>query len=692
MATAFRESSARCGSALLFGVLALVPSVAAADSNAQPDASTQELKQLSLEQLGNIEVTSVTKAPESVWNTPAAIYVITQEDIQRSGATNIPEALRLAPGVEVARINGDTWAIGIRGFGTRLSRSVLVLIDGRSVYSPLLTGVYWEVQDTLMEDIDRIEVIRGPGGTIWGPNAVNGVINIITKSSKDTQGGLVAGGGGNVQRGFGEARYGASAGKDFTYRVYGKGFGWEPQYHPDGHNYDAWQAGQAGFRMDWRRNTRDSFTLQGDIYNQDLGESVSVTTYEPPQTLIQDGYGSLSGGNLLWRWRRTQGEKKDIQVDAYYARDNRHELNFGDLRDTCDGDYLQRAPLKRQELSWGASVDVSHGHNPMVVSGLVFLPGTRTDWLYTGFIQDEIAIKPEKVALFVGTKVLQTNYTGFDWEPSVRFLYTPTKTQTLWAAFTSAVRTPADVERAFYLSSRLGTAPNGLPFFARFNANPNFVSEDLNGYEIGYRRTVGGKLYVDIATFFNQYANLFSEELTSDIHFEDNPPPPHEIITAQFGNGYKGTTEGGEIVAQWQPNPWVRLSGSYSFLEMHIKIANNSATNVGSPLTTQGSSPQHQVLAQAWFNLPKAVTLDPQVRYVSSLPGLDIPAYVTGDITLGWNPTRQLLLQVVGKSLFQPWHYEFSYDPRGPVGIRRSIFAKIEWRWGMPNRASGVSQ
>jgi iron complex outermembrane recepter protein len=681
MAKAFREVSARYVLALLLGVVAVVPSTLAAVDNPDSSASEKQLTQLSLEQLGDIQVTSVTKEPEEVWKTPAAIYVITQEAIQRSGATNIPEALRLAPGVEVARINSDTWSIGIRGFGSRLSRSVLVLIDGRSVYSPLLAGVYWEVQDTLIEDIDRIEVIRGPGGTIWGPNAVNGVINIITKSSKETQGGLLSGGGGNVQQGFGEGRYGGAHGKDFTYRVYGKAYGWAPQYHPDGQNYDSWQGGQAGFRMDWTHNVRDNYTFQGDFYNQDFGESNSVTTYNPPVTFIQDGAGSLSGGNILWRWRRAQGEKKDLQLDAYYSRDNRHELNFGDLRDTYDVDYLQRRPFTRQELSWGASIDISHGYEPLVTSGLYFLPQHRTDQLYTGFVQDEIALAPNKVDLFVGSKVLKTNYTGVLFEPSVRLLYTPTATQTLWAAFTRAVRTPADVERDFYLSSRIGTTPDGLPYFARFNANPNFTSEVLNGYELGYRRLVKKSLYVDIATFFNQYSNLFSEELTGGPFIETDPYPTHELVTAQFGNSYKATTEGGEIVAEWQPKDFWRLSGSYSFLEMHIKIANPNAINVGSPLTTQGSSPQHQVLIQSNLNLPKSTTADVQIRYISSLPGLQVPSYWTGDASLGWNVSKQVLLSVVGQNLFQPYHYEFSYDPRGPVGIRRSVFGKLTWRW-----------
>src|SRR5665213_1863370 len=240
-------------------------------------ASQTQLKELSLEQLGNLEVTTASKAPEQVWKTSAAIYVITQEDIRRSGATSIPEALRLAPGVEVARIDADKWSIGIRGFGSRLARSVLVLIDGRSVYSTLLAGTYWEVQDTIMDDIDRIEVIRGPGGTIWGPNAVNGVINIITKSSKDTQGLLVTAGGGNVEEGLFSVRYGGSNGKGLDYRVYAKGFDRGPEEHVDAQNYDRWRAAQGGFRMDWKKSDRDSFTLQGDLYDEGAGETVNLT-------------------------------------------------------------------------------------------------------------------------------------------------------------------------------------------------------------------------------------------------------------------------------------------------------------------------------------------------------------------------------------------------------------------------------
>jgi iron complex outermembrane recepter protein len=634
------------------------------------------LKSLTLEQLGTIEVTTVSKEPEQVWNTPAAIYVITQEDIQRSGATNIPEALRLAPGVEVARISSGEYAIGIRGFNSRLSRSVLVLIDGRTVYSTFTAGTYWETQDVLMKDIDRIEVIRGPGGTIWGPNAVNGVINIITKSTKDTQGMLGTGGGGSVERVLGDARYGSGNGRGFTYRVYVKGFGWAPQYHSDGHNYDDWHSGQGGFRMDWNAHARDSYRLQGDLYGQGFGERVTLTTYNPPANTDTSGNASLYGGNILWSWTRTQGEGRDFQLAAYYAHDTRNELNFGDLRNTVDVDFLDRFPLPRQEVSWGLTLRASHGNEVEVVDGLTFTPSQRTDQLYQGFVQDEISLVKNRLSIIAGTKVLKTNYTGALAEPSARVLYTPTATQTLWAAYTHGLRTPADVERDFNLSSFLGYAPNGMPYFASFNANSNFRSEQLNGYELGYRGLEVPNFYVDIAGFYNHYGDLFSEDLVGGPDIETNPAPTHLQLFAQFGNGLVASTTGMEVAPAGRLKPWWRLRGSYSFLDMHVERGKDSK-DIGSAPTVQGSSPEYQALIQNGFDLPKSVSTDVQVRYVSALPGIQVRSYWTGDATVQWAATRHIRFTAVGQNLFQPHHVEFSYDPGPAVGIRRGFYGEI---------------
>ncbi|MFP5236826.1 MAG: TonB-dependent receptor plug domain-containing protein [Acidobacteriota bacterium] len=655
--------------------LIFVPPATAAPPQPQP-APGQTLKTMSLEQLGSIQVTTASKEPETVWKTPAAIYVITQDDIRRSGAPNIPEALRLAPGVEVARITSGEYAIGIRGFNSRLSRSVLVLIDGRTVYTTFTAGTYWETQDVMLKDVDRIEVIRGPGGTIWGPNAVNGVINIITKKSEETQGPLVDAGGGSVEQEFGDARYGSGNGKGFTYRVYAKGFGWAPEYHSDGANYDDWHGGQGGFRMDWDTNGRDAFRFQGDIYGQDFGEQVPITNYNPPDTHISNGDASLYGGNLLWSWKRVQAAGKDVQLVAYYSHDTRNELNLGYIGDTGDIDFTSRFPLPRQEISWGGTLRWSHAHEVQVITGLTFTPPYKTDQLYQGFLQDELSIVPDKLSLTFGSKVLKTNYTGVLGEPSARLLYTPTATESFWGAYTHAVRTPADVERDFNLSSYLGNAPNGMPIFARFIANHNFRSEQLNGYELGYRTMIGSKFYVDIATFYNHYGDLFSEDLLGPPYVENNPAPVHILIPAQFGNQLVGTTTGGEVAPEWRPTSWWRLGGSYTYLDMHIKKGTNS-TDLGSAKIVEGTSPDHEVLIQNQFDLPKAVSLNTAVRFIGALPGIKVPSYWTGDANVQWVAAHHIHFSVAGRNLFQPHHVEFIYDPGPAVGIRRSIYAEI---------------
>ena len=645
----------------------------------QAQVTEDSLKQLTLEQLGQIEVTTASKEPEQVWKTPAAIYVITQEDIERSGATTIPEALRLAPGVEVERIDSDKWAIGIRGFGSRLSRSVLVLIDGRTVYTTLLAGTYWEVQDTLLADVDRIEVIRGPGGTIWGPNAVNGVINIITKSSKETHGALVSAGGGNVEQGFFNARYGGGNGRKFDYRAYVKGFNRGPEFHPDGDNFDEWRSIQGGFRMDWAKNDRDNITLQGDIYDEGAGERVVATSYTPPYSQVLDGTAKLSGGNILARWKRVQGEGKDFQIQGYYDRANRREPNFADLRDTWDVDFLDRFRLPwRQQISWGAGARASRGNDIEVVSGLTFQPAKRTDYLITAFLQDDVELVAKRLSLSLGTKLLRTNFTNFEAEPSARLLWTPTETQSLWAAYTHAVRTPSDAEHDFFLSGFLGTAPNGLPFFARFNANRHFKPEQLNGWELGYRRLMSKELYVDIATFYNHYSDLFSEDITGGPFVETEPAPTHVLLPARFGNGLRGITKGVEIAPEWRPAHFWRLRGSYSYLNMSLRKSSGSL-DIGTAPTIEGSSPQHVAEVQSSFDLPKRVTFDLDYRYVSALDASMIPGYSTADTRLAWWVTSHFQLSVAGRNLLQPHHAEFKDDPGPLVGVKRSVYGQITW-------------
>jgi iron complex outermembrane receptor protein len=645
-----------------------------------PEQTGNPVKQLSLEQLGDVEVTTATKEPAQVWKTSAAVFVITQEDIQRSGATSIPDVLRLAPGVEVAQIDSSKWSIGIRGFGSRLTRDVLVLIDGRTVYTTLLAGTYWEVQNVLLDDVDRIEVIRGPGGTIWGPNAVNGVINIITKASKETHGEFVSTGGGNLDQGFFNARYGGGNGSTFDYRIYALGFDRGPEYHSDGANYDRWRAAQGGFRMDFTHDTRDSFTLQGDIYDEGAGESVSATSYTPPYSQILDATARLSGGNILGRWQRKLGAGTDFQLQAYYDRANRREPNFIDLRNTFDVDFLDRFVLPaRQQISWGVGARWSQGDNPTVVSGLTFQPIERTDRLFTAFLLDEVGIVPDRLSLSLGTKFLRTNYTGLQLQPSARLLWTPTDKQTLWAAFTHAVRTPSDAERAFYLSGFGGIdSTTGMPIFARFNANPNFRSEQLNGYEIGYRQLLRQSIYVEIAGFYNHYSDLFSEDITGPEFVETNPAPPHILLPADFGNGLLGTTRGVEIAPEWRPTKSWRLRASYSFLQMNIEKSPGSL-DVGSAPGIEGSSPRHQVGAQSGYDFSKVLNFDLSYRFVSALTKESVSSYSTADARFRWQVTHQIQLSVTGQNLLQPHHYESAGDPGPLVGIKRNVFGQITW-------------
>ena len=676
-----RRCAALSAAFLLAVILPVHADTFASSSDQQEQAPQNPLKQLSLDQLGNIEVVTKNKAPQPVWKTAAAIYVITQDDIKRSGVTTIPDALRLAPGVEVAQISSDKWSVGVRGFGSRLNRDVLVLIDGRSVYSTLIAGTYWEVQETLLEDIDRIEVIRGPGGTVWGPNAVNGVINIITKSSKDTQGILVKAGGGNVEQDFSAIRYGGQRPNGLTYRFYAKEFNRAPEYHFRDNNYDTWYGIQGGFRADWAKDSANSYTLQGDIYDQRAGERVSLINYAPPYSVNVDRFAQLSGGNILGRWTHTFGEGRDLQLQLYYDRTNRREPNFGDLRNTYDIDLLDRFYLgSRNHISWGTGARASHGFELAPTTGLYFAPNPRTDQLYTGFAEDDFSLSPNHLALEIGTKIIHTNYIGVELEPSGRLLWTPSDTQTVWIAATHAVRTPSDGERDFYLSGLVApTTPLGIPEFARFNANPNFKSEKLDGYELGFRTLLTSNAYVDLAGFYNQYYDLFSEDITGPAYIETSPSPTHILIPAEFGNGLVGNTTGAEIAPEWKPVSFWRLGGSYSFLRMALKRGPNSR-DIGTAPITVGESPKHQVVLNSAFDLPRSFSFDFFYRYVSALPSIDIADYSTANARLAWNVTPHLELSVVGENLLQPYHVEFASSPGPNVAIRRSVYGKFVWK------------
>jgi len=658
-------------------VAAMMTTGSAHAENSDHDGRVPLVK-MSLEQLGEIEVTTVSKDPKQVWKTPAAIYVLTQEDIRRSGARSIPEVLRLIPGVQVSRIDNDHWAVGIRGFADQFSKSMLVLVDGRSLYTPLFAGVYWALQDgILLEDVERIEVIRGPGGTIWGANAVTGVINIITRSTEDTHGALVSAGGGTVDQGIGGFRWGAGNGRNLNYRIYGKGFSRGAEFHSDRRRFDSWRMGQIGFRTDWSVSSNDHLTIQADLYKGGVGETVSFGSFTPPAQITSDKAVAVSGGNLLARWRHDLRDGSDIQIQAYYDRTYALAPHYGETRNTFDLDFIHHLTVgERQNFIWGVGARLSPSQFVQTVPSLDFIPHDIANNVYSGFAQDEIAIIPGKFSLTVGSKLEHNNYTGFELQPSIRALWTIDPRQTFWAAVTRTVRTPSRIEEDFHLLEF------GIPvplIYVAIDGNQRLSSERLIGYEAGYRRLVTPKFYVDIAVFHNDYNDLISLGAPA-LTVDTTPAPPHFTIRFPWVNGLRGSTDGFEVAPDWTVAPWWQMKATYSYLNLALERKRGIVDGGGYVAKDEGSSPHNQITVQSRFDLPKGFEFDQTYRYVSALPAQLVKSYGTADVRLAWRATRQLDFSVFGENLFQPRHAEFGHDTSPKVGIKRSIYAQITWR------------
>ncbi len=640
-----------------------------------------DLTALSLEELSNLEVTSVSKTPEKWFKAGAAISVITQEDIQRSGVTSIAEALRMAPGVEVERISSSLWSIGIRGFSDRLARSVLVLMDGRAVYAPLFAGTYWEVQDYPLEDIDRIEVIRGPGGTLWGANAFNGVINIITKSAQETQGGMITGGGGTEERGFGSLRYGWKTGDRSYFRVYGKYFDRGASFHPNDNDFDPWDMGQGGFRSDWSLDDRDSFTLQGDLYKGKTGNQLAVASYEAPfsRTITDDA--NLFGANVLGRWKRAISTTSGLALQTYYDRTNREDLNFREFRDTFDIDFQNNFSLPfRQDLTWGLGYRLTANHLDSIPT-IVFDPKNRTDRLGNIFIQDQIAVIEDRLQLTMGSKVEHNDYSGWEYEPSGRLTWTPTDRQTAWASVSRAVRTPSQVDQDLYAT--LPVSPV-LPFFLRQAGNPDFKTEELIAYEAGYRVQPVDTIVLSAAGFYNRYDNLLTGEIGSSF-LEMDPSPAHTILPVVLVNELKGETHGLELTTSWRMLPIWRWRATYSLLLMHLR-SKTGVDAIHRSANLEGSSPRHQAWLESSIDLPGRVSLNPTLRYTDVLVYQGIPSYWNLDAKVAWRPVTHLEFALVGQNLLQKHHPESSPNATPttsvlPLEIQRGFYGKATWWW-----------
>ena len=646
------------------------PVECSAQSDQQVSPRPAALIELSLEALGELEVVTASKTPETLWQTSSAIAVLTQEDIRRSGATSLPELIRLVPGVQVARIDSNHWAVGVRGFGDSFSKSLLVLIDGRSIYTPLFAGVYWGVHDVLIEDIDRIEVIRGPGGTIWGSNAVNGVINIITKPASQTRGMAVSAGTGNVSQGIGEVRVGHGNGRGLDYRISAKAFRRAPQYHDGGTSWDRWWLGQAGFRTDWDTSNGNAFTLQGDVYRGTNGQRVTVGVFSPPSQRTLDDPLEVSGGHIIGTWKRSTGARGNWQLKAYYDRTNLDGPHFGEARDTVDVDFIHRSTIaRRHNLSWGAGGRWSPGRFRQTIPTLDFTPRTQTATLLSAFVQDEVALVPARLFATVGAKIERNHYTGAETQPTIRMRWTPGEQQALWGSVTRAVRTPSRIEADIALTSFALASP--LVFF-EIAGNPDIDAESLVAYELGYRRLIASRFYIDVTAYHNVYDGLMSNRLVTVA------PPPHILFRFPFANGIESTADGGEVAADWNATPWWRLGAAYARV---VVDAENKPDDVDVTAVAryEGAAPRNQSHVQSSLNLPRGLQLDTTYRYVGALRSRAIDAYHTGDIRLAWRASPSVELSLAGRDLFSPNHVEFPHSPGPNVGVRRSVFASIAW-------------
>jgi iron complex outermembrane receptor protein len=647
---------------LFAGLLAACPAALLA---AEEPSTISALKQLDVEELMNIEVTSVGRRPTKLLGTASAIQVVTQTEIRRSGATTLAEALRLIDNLQVAQRGSRGWAISARGFNTDLANKLLVMIDGRTVYTPLFSGVFWEAQDYLLEDIDRIEVISGPGGTLWGANAVNGVINIITRRASESQGLYAEAGGGSQLQSVAGLRYGAALTPSSSFRVYGKHLERDDSVRADGDSaQDDWHRNQAGFRLD-SQSGADDFTLQGDFYANREQDPAGITR--------------MRGANLLGRWSRRLSQDSDFSLQTYYDWAQLSDavpplmlagLPFspaGRLHDdlqTLDVDFQHRfRPSDSQEVVWGLGFRYTHDSVDNAPA-LAFLPAVRDQELYSLFAQDEIRLH-DTLFLTVGSKIEHNEYTGFEFEPSARLMWQPRPTQTAWAAVSRAVRTPSRIDRDL--------SQGAPPYLVILRGDSQFKSEKLRAYELGYRMEIASKLTTSLSTYYNVYDDVRSTRIT-----------PVTLIPFYFANDLAGHSYGLEFAGQLQlADNWL-LHGGYNLIETRLHVKDGQFDLSGARNET--ADPEQQVSLRSSLNLPRGLELTAGLRWVDSLrnnngptPGT-VPKYIELDARLAWRAGEHLELSLTGQNLLHAAHPEYGFPGPDRSLVQRNVYGKIVWR------------
>ncbi len=651
-------------------------------------SSEVSILELSLEDLLNIEVTSVSKRPQSLQDAAAAIFVVTNDDLRRMGVTNIPDALRLVPGLHVGRIDSNKWAVTSRGLNGRFNNKLLVLVDGRNVYTTSFAGVYWEVQDPLLEDIDRIEIIRGPGSTLWGANAVSGVINIITKHAADTQGGLAVAGGGDLEKGFASLRWGTKLSEGTYAKVYGKATSRGQFTLADGEDAnDDWNMFRGGFQLNSQRDESESLTLQGDIYNGLINQKVDIPRIEDPYSLVIDDEAKVSGGHLLGRTVHTLSSQSEISFQVYFDRAVREEAMANQATSTFDLDFQHQLAASKHLLVWG--LGYRHVDNEVVESVAYFRTqgrGNLKNNVFSAFIQDEINLLEDRLALTVGSKFEHNGSTGFEIQPSLRLLWHASNEHRMWGAVSRAVRTPMPGERAFEVllfsyPPNIPENPAPLPVGFLVTGNDAFVSEELVAYEWGYR-FAKSSVTADVTAFYNDFTGLQEVDFGEpEVRYWEDPM--FVAIPADFVNTGSLNQYGAELAFAWQTKSWLRWDLAYSYLKDDL---GDKAT-----LTQSHSlSPEHIMSVNFSLKPANEWNLSAGLRYVDEcmsrgpqeLEERTIPAYTTMDARIGWYFRTNMELSLVGRNLLQENHLEYISEYYTlTTEVPRSFYMKLQWEF-----------
>ncbi|RPJ61696.1 MAG: TonB-dependent receptor [Acidobacteria bacterium] len=660
------------------GVVAALIFLIAAPAHAQRGGQ-DSLERMTLLELLDMKITSVSKKEERSFRTPAAVFVVTNEDIRRSGARNLPDALRLVPGVQVAQIDANKWAVSIRGFNHRFANKLLVLIDGRSVYTPIFSGVYWGLQDLLLEDIERIEVIRGPGATLWGSNAVNGVINIITKHSKDTQGGYAELGAGTIEQGFGSARHGARLGDNAAYRVYtklsnrGDFDAMVPGATPDDH----WWNTRAGFRLDWGASKKDNVMAQGDFTGGVYGGNTVTPSFQAPYSRILTTRNDFMSGNGLVRWNRRFSDKSSTNLQFYFDRTSFEEPVGQLVWSSFDVEFQhQWTPTPRHGVSWGLGSRSTFADLTPFFETLTISPEASYR-VFSGWVQDQITISEERLALTVGSKFEHNEYTGAEIQPGIRLAWTPDDKNTVWGAVSRAVHPPSMAENdpQLFIGQQIivdPTNPMMPPVFAGVAGNGNLKAEALLAFEAGYRVNPSRYVSFDVAGFANRYRDLRS--VVPGQPYMTFTPFPHLRAPVLLENDLNGETYGVEITAHADPSPRARLTFTYSYLTVR-------ATTTGIDMESN-RQPDHQFGARASFDLPKSLRFDSSLYYVDELPIYSLDNYARFDCRLAWSPAERVELSITGQNLGQGQHGEFgTIFWELPTAVPRSVYGALTFRF-----------